>query len=99
VRAEFEWFPQPAGCLRLWHDDHHGYGDPFQWAATARWLDVESIEIMGVYTRPTDEMMAAIKAAAALHDAVRVGAKRIKPDRTFMRWHRVDPSKHLRHTQ
>ncbi len=89
MRAEFERIRQPAFCLRVWHDPRHGYGDPYQWAATARLIDDDSMEVMGVIQLPTLEEMQAIKVAAAEMDVLQVGACRIKHDRTFMRWHRT----------
>jgi hypothetical protein len=87
MRAELQRIYEPAFCLRLWHDPSHGYGDPYQWAATARLIDDDSLEIMGVTQPPTREMMRAILRAAADLGYLRVGTRRIKPDRTFMRWH------------
>jgi len=88
VRAEFQRIYEPAFCLRVWPGEL-GYGDPYVWAATARLIDDDSMEIMGVTTPPSgDEMRAILDAAAAL-DVLRVGTQRIKPDRTFMRFHRT----------
>ncbi len=89
MRAEFQRIYEPAYCLRVWPDGM-GYGDPYMWAATARLIDDDSMEVMGVTQPPTGEMMDAIKAAAALHGCLRVGSQKIKPDRQFWRWHRID---------
>lgn len=86
MRAEFERIRQPAYCLRVWPGEL-GYGDPYVWAATARLIDDDSMEVMGVTSPPSIEMMDAIRAEAALHGAVRVGSRKIKPDRQFWRWH------------
>lgn len=89
MRAELQRIYEPAFCLRLWHDSAHGYGDPYQWAATARLIDDDSLEVMGVTLAPTGDELRAILAAAAAIDALRVGATRHKHDRTFTRWHRT----------
>ncbi len=90
MRAELQRIREPAFCLRVWPDSM-GWGDPYVWAATARLLDDDSLEVMGVTQPPTGEEMRAILDAAALLGCYRVGSLKIKPDRQWMRWHRTAP--------
>lgn len=93
MRAEFERIREPAYCLRVW-PGNLGYGDPYVWAATARLIDDDSMEVMGVTVPPTGDEMRAILDAAARLGCYRVGSFKIKPDRRFMRWHPTPISRH-----
>ena len=42
-----------SGVLRIWHDPIAEYGMPYDWAATVRFLDPTSIEIVGITKAPT----------------------------------------------
>ena len=37
-----------AGCMRIWLDETKGYGDPYDAAVTVRWIDKETIEVIGL---------------------------------------------------
>lgn len=59
VRAELEPL---VSVIRVWEDDK-SYGDPYEWVATVRHLDLHTVEILG-YVKPlTKESVRAIHAA------------------------------------
>jgi hypothetical protein len=81
-----------SGIIRVWFRDSDGYGDPYQWVATVRWVDHESIEILGVISSPhnpafSPSLFRAITAEAVRWGAARVGYKRIKQGSESVRWH------------
>ncbi len=47
-RANFEPL---AGVLRVFADASK-YGDPYQWSATVRFLDIRTVELMGILRAP-----------------------------------------------
>jgi hypothetical protein len=72
-----------SGIIRVF-GDHAKYGDPYQWAATVRWLDRETIEICGAMSAPTaSEWRAIAKLMRSQSPPLkRVLLKRIRPDGT-----------------
>lgn len=80
-----------SGVIRIWFNDDHGYGYPYQWAATVRWVDSDSIEIMGVVEDPNNPKLSpnlfrAMIAEAARVNAKRIGYKRIKNGNESIKW-------------
>jgi ABC-type glycerol-3-phosphate transport system substrate-binding protein len=53
-----------AGVVRYWAKADARYGDPYQWAASVRWIDHETLEILGITQPPTPAVWRAVKAAA-----------------------------------
>jgi hypothetical protein len=52
-----------SSVIRIWHSDEAEYGDPYDWAATIRWIDNETIELLGVDKKITKEMWIAMQDA------------------------------------
>ena len=53
-----------AGVIRYWSTNNPEYGDPYQWSATVRWVNRDTIEVMGVTQVPTTEVWRAVKDCA-----------------------------------
>jgi hypothetical protein len=53
-----------AGAIRCYSDDLAKHGDPYDWAASVRWVDHVTIEIAGITSPPTPAMWRSIKEAA-----------------------------------
>lgn len=53
-----------AGVVRFWDNEEAQHGDPYQWAASVRWVDNETIEIAGITQPPTQAIWRAVKDAA-----------------------------------
>jgi len=66
-----------SGVIRIWFNDADGYGDKYQWAATVRWVDSKSIEVMGVVEDPRNPKLSPQLFRAMIAEARRVGAERI----------------------
>lgn len=56
-----------AGVIRYWDNENAQHGDPYQWAASVRWVDRETIEIAGITQPPTPTIWRAVKEAAREH--------------------------------
>jgi len=67
MRAEIE---RIAGVLRVFDEDKE-YGEPYEWAATVRWLSKDEIEIMGDVAPISCSIYRAI-----VDECVRLGIKR-----------------------
>jgi len=61
-----------AGVVRYWDNENAQHGDPYQWAASVRWIDHETIEIAGITQAPTPAIWRAVKQAAK-----EIGAKQV----------------------
>lgn len=72
-----------SGIIRVFDDDAK-YGEPYQWAATVRWLDRETIEICGAMAAPTPSEWRAIARLMRSQSppVKRVVVKRNRPDGT-----------------
>ena len=79
-----------AGCMRIWLDETKGYGNPYDAAVTVRWIDRETIEVIGLATAGFDLAMAnAIKAEARRLGITRVMFVRKKNGIDKQVWVRV----------
>jgi len=72
--AKIEHF---AGVIRYW-DGAAKYGDPYQWVASIRWVDSQTIEIVGITQPPTKEIWLAVKEEARRQGASAVVYTRYK---------------------
>lgn len=61
-----------ASVVRVWIDPARGYGDPYDWVATVRWLSQTEVEILG-YVKPITRPI--FRAVAA--ECYRLGIRRI----------------------
>jgi hypothetical protein len=71
-----------AGVVRYWESPESKYGDPYQWAASIRWINHETIEIVGITQPPTPAIWRAVKAAAAENGAKQITFVRHKDGRS-----------------
>ena len=65
--AQVEWI---AGVLRVWAPGKQ-YGDPYEFSASVRCIDRETVEIMGVVKAPTHDEVRVI-----INELLRLGIKR-----------------------
>lgn len=54
-----------VGVVRFWVSAEAGYGDPYDWVATVRWVDPDTVEIVGITKPPTPDAWRAVKLALA----------------------------------
>lgn len=54
-----------SSVVRVWTQEGAKYGDPYDWAATIRWIDKETIEVLGVVKPVTKAMWEALTEAFA----------------------------------
>ena len=59
--AKIEHF---AGVIRYWDDNEAQHGDPYQWVASIRWADSQTIEITGITQPPTKAIWVAVREEA-----------------------------------
>ncbi len=52
-----------AGVIRVFADGH-GYGDPYTFAASLRWIDRETAEVLAALRAPTPSEWRAMRQAA-----------------------------------
>ncbi len=67
-----------AACLRVWSKPGSVYGDPYDWSATCRWIDSETMEVIGVDKPVTKAMCHAIRDEAWKLGVKKVGFTRIR---------------------
>ncbi len=67
-----------AACLRVWSKADSVYGDRYDWSATCRWIDSETMEVIGVDKPVTRAMCHAIRDEAWKLGVKKVGFTRIR---------------------
>jgi hypothetical protein len=70
-----------SGVIRVWLNPNAGYRDPYDWVATVRWIDCETVEIVGILKPPTPSIWRATKDELARHGAKTIIFYRIKGGR------------------
>ena len=75
-----------AACVRVWSSSDSGYGDPYDWSATCRWIDRETMEVIGVDKPVTKSMCHAIRDAAAKLGVRAIGFTRIRDGKKRKFW-------------
>jgi hypothetical protein len=81
-----------SGIIRVWVQPDGEYGKPYAFAATVRWADLYSMEIMGVVGESktiTPSLFRAIAAEAKRWDAKRVGYRRFKDGNETVKWFEI----------
>ena len=79
-----------SGVLRCWDGTVVKYGEPYQWAATVRWLSRESIEILGDVKPVTREVFRAIIKRCAESGIKRILAVRYRAGQRREKWINVE---------
>jgi hypothetical protein len=78
-----------SGIIRAWVQPDGGYGKPYTFAATVRWVDLYLMEIMGVVGESktiTPSLFRAIGKEAKRWNARRVGYRRFKDGQETVKW-------------
>ena len=75
-----------AACLRIWIGNGGQVGDPYDWSATGRWIDRETMEVIGVDKPVTKAMCVAIRDAAAKLGVRTIGFTRIREGKKRKFW-------------
>ena len=60
-----------SAVVRIW-DNQSGYGAPYDWVATLRWVDKDTVEVIGTTTAPTRTQWKAL-----VIKAKEIGVKRV----------------------
>jgi len=73
---------EPFSCVvRYWDNNDAQHGDPYQWAASVRWINIETMEICGITRPPTIAIWRAVKQAAREFGAKQIIFVRCKGDK------------------
>jgi hypothetical protein len=75
-----------SSVVRIWFNDDSKFGDPYDWAATIRWIDNEKIELLGVDKPITKSMWMAMQNAFHEVGITSILAMRHTGDKTRERW-------------
>ncbi len=71
-----------AGVLRVFADGDQ-YGEPYVWSATVRYLDAQTVEILGIQSAPQPSTWRAIIALFAAENVDKIVFQRKQPDGTW----------------
>lgn len=74
-----------SGVVRFWNDSDAGYGDPYDWVATLRWVNPEVAEVVGITKPPTPDTWRAVKEAAAKAGVKKLIFYRIKNGKKLLK--------------
>lgn len=75
-----------SSVIRIWFNKDAEYGDPYDWAATIRWIDNNTIELLGVDKPITKDMWIAMQNAFSEMGIERVLAIRHTGGKVRERW-------------
>jgi hypothetical protein len=67
-----------SGVVRFWANDSAQYGDPYEWCATVRWINPDTVEILGVIKPPSKQVWAAVLSELGQYGAKELVFYRIK---------------------
>ena len=75
-----------VSAIRIWENSDAEYGDPYQWAATVRWMNSTEVEIVCVDKEITRSIWKAIALALDSQGVERVMMTRYRLGEMRTRW-------------